>query len=270
MKQIKIFLTLFVSFFAIVLFAQIKEPVKIAQSIQKTGDSEYEVVITATMDNNWHIYSMEEQDLGIPTSVKFNTPQTEAKPIGKLQIIGKTKVLETELGKLNVFENQVVFKQKFKILKPTTKQISAVVEYQPCDDTQCLAPSKKALHFAVEGMAPAETAEKTDSVKNPIATKDTLTKPVIENATDTVASAVGSTAKMDGLKMLSIDKQHPMSDCSTEDTSDESLWTTFVLGFLGGLIAIIMPCVFPLIPLTVSFFTKSKKNLPSKYFGLQT
>lgn len=267
MKQIKIFLTLFVSFFAIVLFAQIKEPVKISQSIQKTGDSEYEVVITATMDDNWHIYALEEQEMGIPTSVKFNTSQTEAKPIGKLQIVGKTKVLEN----LNVFENQVVFKQKFKILKPTTKQISAVVEYQPCDDTQCLAPSKKVLHFAVEGMAPAETAEKIDSVKNPIATKDTLTKPIVENATDTVVSTVGSTAKMDGLKMLSIDKQHPMSDCSTEDTSDESLWTTFVLGFLGGLIAIIMPCVFPLIPLTVSFFTKSKNRkkglLNAAWFG---
>lgn len=253
-------------FLATGINAQIKNPVKFKFTINELGDNQYEAVLNATMENGWHIYSKDiPEDTGIPTDYKVSGKNIEL--IGKFTEVGKKHEEFSEAfgGKIIFYSNSAGFKQKFK-LKDGTKpgDVVAEITYQTCDDRVCLAPNTLEFNKQVTPKGAVEEV-KADETKQ--TAKDSL-QPVVdtlENVVTTATPAVEAT-KLDPkqLKIQSIDIKKPLTDCGTGSSKiDENYWTYLLLGFIGGLIALLTPCVFPMIPLTVSFFTKGNKN-PAK------
>ncbi|WP_336688386.1 MULTISPECIES: protein-disulfide reductase DsbD family protein [unclassified Chryseobacterium] len=252
-------------FITLAVSGQIKNPVKFKFTINELGDNQYEAVLNATMESGWHIYSKDiPEDTGIPTDYKVSGKNIEL--IGKFTEVGKKHEEFSEAfgGKIIFYSNTAGFKQKFK-LKDGTKpgDVVAEITYQTCDDRVCLAPNTLEFNKQVTPKGAAEevkTDEKTTA-------KDSL-QPVVDTLGNVVQPAVptAETKKLDpkNLKIESINFQKPLTDCGTGSSKiSENYWTYLLLGFIGGLIALLTPCVFPMIPLTVSFFTKGNKN-PAK------
>ncbi|MCF2220277.1 thioredoxin family protein [Chryseobacterium sp. PS-8] len=252
-------------FITLAVSGQIKNPVKFKFTINELGDNQYEAVLNATMESGWHIYSKDiPEDTGIPTDYKVSGKNIEL--IGKFTEVGKKHEEFSEAfgGKIIFYSNTAGFKQKFK-LKDGTKpgDVVAEITYQTCDDRVCLAPNTLEFNKQVTPKGAAEevkTNEKTTA-------KDSL-QPVVDTLGNVVQTAVptAETQKLDpkNLKIESINFQKPLTDCGTGSSKiSENYWTYLLLGFIGGLIALLTPCVFPMIPLTVSFFTKGNKN-PAK------
>lgn len=250
-------------FLATGINAQIKNPVKFKFTINDLGNNQYEAVLNATMESGWHIYSKDiPEDTGIPTEYKVSGKNIEL--IGKFTEVGKKHEEFSEAfgGTIIYYSNSVGFKQKFK-LKDGTKpgDIVAEITYQTCDDRVCLAPNT--LEFNKQVTPKGVTEEATPEEKTEAA-KDSL-QPVVDTLGNVVQPTIPTAAasKLDPkqLKIESIDFEKPLTDCGTGSTKiKENYWTYLFLGFIGGLIALLTPCVFPMIPLTVSFFTKGSKN----------
>lgn len=255
-------------FLATGINAQIKNPVKFKFTINELGDNQYEAVLNATMESGWHIYSKDlPEDTGIPTSYKVSGKNIEL--IGKFTETGKKHEEFSEAfgGKIVFYSDAAGFKQKFK-LKDGTKpgDVVAEITYQTCDDRVCLAPNTLEFNKQVtpKGAVETKTDEKAepakDSVKNPAAVETVTENPSKGEITVTESSKLDPKQ----LKISSIDIKNPLTDCGTGSSKiQENYWTYLLLGFIGGLIALLTPCVFPMIPLTVSFFTKGNKN-PTK------
>lgn len=242
--------------------AQIKNPVKFKFSVNDLGNNQYEAVLNATLDAGWHLYSRDiPEDTGIPTEYKVSGKNIET--IGKFEEVGKKHKEFSEAfgGTIIYYSNAVGFKQKFK-LKDATKPSDVVAEimYQTCDDRVCLAPNT--LEFTNK-ITPKASAEKPEEIL-PIATQDSVksTETIVENAPkDEIIVTEASKLDPKQLKIETVDFKKPLTNCGTAVVeASENYWTYLLLGFLGGLIALLTPCVFPMIPLTVSFFTKGAKD----------
>lgn len=252
----KKFLLLFFAVATQLFFAQIEKHVKLNYDIKSTGDNLYEAIITAKIDNGWHIYSKDiDPEVGaIPTEIKIISKDIEL--IGKATESGKkeTSYSEAFAANLTTLSGNVVFKQKFKLKNPEKgSTISAEVTYQTCNEKVCLAPETLEFEKKIEGISATNTEEKT--------TEETLTKDSTKTGGTIVSTTVSAPEQHEGIKVNSLDFKNPLTDCGTKNTEnrESNLWI-FVLGFIGGLIALLTPCVFPMIPLTVSFFTKGQKN----------
>ncbi|WP_262149387.1 protein-disulfide reductase DsbD family protein [Chryseobacterium foetidum] len=251
-------------FLATAINAQIKDPVKFKFSINELGNNEYEAVLNGTIEKGWHIYSRDiPEDTGIPTEYKVSGKNIEL--IGKFIETGKkhSEFSEAFGGTIVYYSDAAGFKQKFK-LKDGTKPADVVAEimYQTCDDRVCLAPNTLEFTKKVtpKGATEVVTDEKTVAKDSLSPVVDTLE----ENATAT-KTTVAAASKLDPkqLKIPSIDIAKPLTDCGIGTKLETNYWKILILGFIGGLIALLTPCVFPMIPLTVSFFTKGNKN-PAK------
>jgi len=250
-------------FLATGINAQIKNPVKFKFTINDLGNNQYEAVLNATMEKGWHIYSKDlPEDTGIPTEYKVTGKNIEL--IGKFTEVGKKHEEFSEAfgGTIVFYSNSAGFKQKFKLKDPTKPaDVTSEITYQTCDDRVCLAPNTLEFNQKVTPKGATEeavTEETADPVKDSAKTIETVT----ENPAKTEAT-ITETSKLDPkqLKIETIDFKKPLTDCGTASTKvDENYWTYLFLGFIGGLIALLTPCVFPMIPLTVSFFTKGSKN----------
>jgi len=242
--------------------AQIKNPVKFKFTINDLGNNQYEAVLNATMESGWHIYSKDlPEDTGIPTEYKVSGKNIEL--IGKFTEVGKKHEEFSEAfgGTIVFYSNSAGFKQKFKLKDPAKPgDVTSEITYQTCDDRVCLAPNTLEFNQKVTPKgAVAETAEeKTEPVKDSVKAIETVaTNPVKGDVTVTAASQLDPKQ----LKIATIDFQRPLTDCgTTTEKVSENYWTYLFLGFAGGLIALLTPCVFPMIPLTVSFFTKGSSN----------
>lgn len=230
-KEIALRLVLFV--IGIGVSAQVIDPVKVTESIKSLGNKEYEISLKIKIDNKWHLYSMDEQEAGLPTEINFESRNGNYQLVDTVQIDGKKIETYSEVFKadLKYYKNEVTFRQKIKIINPDLKVVKGGFFYQVCDDIKCLAPDEKTFTLNLDG------------------TKASKTKIAAAKTT---------------LKMASIDVEHPINDCGEVEKTDNSLLGTFLKGFLGGFIALLMPCIFPLIPLTVSFFTKKGEKKKKK------
>lgn len=253
-------------FLATGINAQIKNPVKFKFAVNDLGNNQYEAVLNATLESGWHIYSRDiPEDTGIPTEYVVSGKNIEL--IGKFQEIGKKHEEFSEAfgGTIIYYSNSAGFKQKFK-LKDGTKpgEVVAEITYQTCDDRVCLAPNTLEFNKKITPTGATEeiaTDGKTEPAKDSVKTVETLVENPITGKTTVV-----DTPKLDPkqLKIASIEIANPLTDCGTGSSKiAENYWTYLLLGFIGGLIALLTPCVFPMIPLTVSFFTKGNKN-PAK------
>lgn len=255
------FLVLFVG-----ISAQIKNPVKFKFTVNELGNNQYEAVLNATLESGWHIYSRDiPEDTGIPTEYVVSGKNIEL--IGKFQEVGKKHEEFSEAfgGTIIYYSNSAGFKQKFKLKDPTKAgDVVAEITYQTCDDRVCLAPNTLEFNKKITPTGVTEEAvadDKTEANKDSAKVVETLSGNTVKGD-----STIVETAKLDPkqLKVASIDISKPLTDCGTGSSKiDENYWTYLLLGFIGGLIALLTPCVFPMIPLTVSFFTKGNKN-PAK------
>uniref|UniRef100_UPI00404A1FF0 cytochrome c biogenesis protein CcdA n=1 Tax=Gelidibacter sp. TaxID=2018083 RepID=UPI00404A1FF0 len=230
----KHFLTLVLLFFvAITSKAQILEPVKWQTSVEKLSDTEFNLVTTATIDKTWHLYSQEEVDGPIPTEFSYDTSNGDFELVGNTQEPNVAPVFD-KIFQIDIkyFSDKAIFKQKIKLLNSEATTLNGMVFFSVCDDEKCLAPEEVNLVFNLSGASTQNTNNVTGSV-------DARSQAMSD------ALNIGVTG---------------WDTYENEDVKEKSNVTIFLLGFLGGLIALLTPCVFPMIPLTVSFFTKSATN----------
>ncbi|WP_424493797.1 cytochrome c biogenesis protein CcdA [Salinimicrobium sp. GXAS 041] len=213
----------------------IENPIQWEASLEQENDSIYQLIFTASLEPGWHLYSQKEADIDIapiPTEFTYNNFEEG------YELIGETKEPDAEPvydqvfeADITYFEGEATFVQKIKVLKPENLEIIAEVYFSVCDDAKCLPPETERFTFSPSKNEVSEGFSDLD-----IAEKDVrLTEA------------------------LNIELQG-MSNYEIEEQGENSFWNIFFLGFVGGLIALLTPCVFPMIPLTVSFFTKGAKT----------
>ena len=231
--------------FALIAFAignsQILEPVKWKTSIEKFSDTEYNLVSKATIESGWHLYSQNvPADGPIPTTFTFDDANGAFKIIGNTgELEGKTVDDPVFQMRIKFFEKSAIFVQRVQLLGDVTS-VKGTVEFMVCDDTRCLPPTEVDLVFNITGNNKAENTKVIDEQS-------------IDN--ESVNEMLYGMAPKDITLLASKIKEK------------KSLWTIFGLGFLGGLLALLTPCVFPMIPLTVSFFTKKGNQTKSSGIG---
>lgn len=272
--KFKSWFALLFSFLLTYGFAQIKDPVKLKYDVKPLSNGEYEAVLTATLESGWHIYSKDlPEDSGIPTEMILSGDNIQK--IGKVVEVGKKHDEFSEAFGVQIvyYSNQVLFKQKFK-LKDPAKPGNAVAEitYQTCNDRVCLAPNTLEFEKAVTPVAakkeetPTATEIPKDEETTVEKTDTTLTKTAVENIAPVetnIDTNINKTNSLDpkNLKISSLDFKNPLTDCGMESKkNDSSYWMILILGFLSGIIALLTPCVYPMIPLTISFFIKGNHN----------
>ena len=252
--------------FAVVVQAQIQEPVKFKSELKTLQAGEAEVVFTGTIDKGWHVYSTDLGDGG-PISATFNVESISgAELVGKLKPVGKEVPAFDKLFEMKVryFENTAQFVQKLKLTGGEYK-VEGFLEYGACNDENCLPPTQ--VPFKFSGKAEGTT------VNGPAADKAADAGNVeLEKSSDTAQTAamavIGGAESNTGINVAgdgTTDLWKPVIDelqalGETVSQEDMSWIYIFITGFVGGLLALFTPCVWPIIPMTVSFFLKRSKD----------
>lgn len=257
---------------AVVAQAQIQEPVKFKSELKTLAAGEAEIVFTATIDKGWHVYSTDLGDGG-PISATFNVEKISgATVVGKLQPKGKEIASYDKLFEMNVryFESTAQFVQKLKLTGGDYK-IEGFLEFGACNDENCLPPTQVEFNFSGKAEAAKDAAVTTPAEKVTVPAEDTKpeTQPASQTETPADTASTGIIGGADGPTDINvagnIDLWKPVindlqSYGETTSQEDMSWFYIFITGFLGGLLALFTPCVWPIIPMTVSFFLKRSKD----------
>ncbi|WP_339646629.1 cytochrome c biogenesis protein CcdA [uncultured Salegentibacter sp.] len=215
--------------------SQMADPISWEASVEKENDSIFTLIFTANLEDGWHLYSQKEADIDIaPIATTFSYNNAEE----NFELIGETtepdiepiydKVFEADI---TYFEDEAVFTQQIKVQPESDPEIIAEIYFSVCDDEKCLPPETERFNISLEdneitaGFTDLEISEKDKE----------LTEALNINVSG-------------------------MEKFAPEEKEGNNFLNIFLLGFIGGLIALLTPCVFPMIPLTVSFFTKGAKN----------
>ena len=248
----KILFSLIVSFLAFAAYAQIQEPVKFKTELKNVSATEVEIVFTASIEQGWHVYSTDLGDGG-PISATFNTDKlTGAQLDGKLRPVGKEVASFDKLFEMDVryFEHTAQFVQKLK-LTGGDYQVTGYLEYGACNDENCLPPTQ--VEFSFSGKAEGTSA--SVQAETPAEKADTAAAPAVIGGADGPTSVVVSD---NDLWSPVIDELNALGETTSQE--DMSWLYIFITGFVGGLLALFTPCVWPIIPMTVSFFLKRSKD----------
>jgi len=274
MKKI---LSLLFIFTTISVSAQIYDPVSWEFSQKQVSSTEIELQFKAEIEANWHLYSQDIPESPPATTFTFI-------------INGDTSIIELEEPNaieeydsnfemvLKYFADEVIFKHTIDVSERDNMKIDGYVDFMVCDDKQCLPPDYEEFNFTLKLTESFETdvlgcMDESQSNYNSNATVDDGSCYLL-GCTDSVAINYNPSAtKLDNSCKFSkeqykdniyddplVDLEHPIANCGNQEDESNTLWGIFLLGLLGGIIALITPCVFPMIPLTVSFFTKGKSE----------
>lgn len=236
--------------------SQILDPVKWSTSIKKISETEYDLISKATIENKWHLYSqVVPADGPLPTVFTFEE-NAAFQSVGKIKESKGTTELDPVFDMvITFFSNTATFTKRIKLTGDKGTTIKGEVEFMVCDDTRCLPPAYVDLVFKVPAPEKSgETAVVPVNTDNP-----ETTETGIATIEDTLAAAtektkiVKDTVQYSSEKSLSAVEQNKKHD-------RKGLWTIFLVAFLFGFTALLTPCVFPMIPMTVSFFTKQSKT----------
>ncbi|MBQ8008250.1 MAG: thioredoxin family protein [Bacteroidaceae bacterium] len=252
MKKLLSFLGLILT--AVVVQAQILDPVSFRTEFNKVSDDVAEIVFTATIDPGWHIYST-DLDEGGPIAATFNVERaTGIHEDGKLLPVGNEQAVYDKLFEMQVryFENTAKFVQRVK-LEGGAYRIEGYLEYAACNDENCLPPSE--VPFMFTGTAEVTDDGQTDSTLEEVSDKTDNTE---EEKTSVLDSADDQQSVANNLWAPVVDELRSFGESA--GTVDRSWIYIFFTGFLGGLLALFTPCVWPIIPMTVSFFLKRSKD----------
>lgn len=279
MKRRNTLFILFTLLFSLTAMAQ-QNPVHFSVQQKQVSPTEVEVVFIAKIDQGWHVYSTNLPADG-PTSASLHVDKAEGvTPVGKLTTRGKELNVydKTFEMKLRYFENSVGFVQRYKITAKTYS-IKGYLEYGACNDEMCLPPTQVEFNFKGNGPASAPAAtptaanaetEKTTTAATDVAADglSALTAMTADTAkkSDVLPADTAGALKQENAQVnADVNLWQPVikelsAFNSTKDSTNSSLWSIFFMGVLGGFIALLTPCVWPIIPMTVSFFLKRAKD----------
>ena len=225
--------------------AQIQDPVQFKAEWKTLSETEAQIVFTGSIDAGWHVYSTDLGEGG-PISATFNTDKMEGLELdGKLMPQGKEVESFDKLFEMKVryFENKATFVQKLKITGETY-YIEGYLEYGACNNENCLPPTAVPFTYSGKGNVGTKVAVETIEEKSTASTTENDSKNIF-SASDYWTPVV--------------DQLNAFGE-ETADTANQSWIYIFIAGFLGGLVALFTPCVWPIIPMTVSFFLKRSKD----------
>lgn len=238
--------------FSLFLKAQVYNPVKWKASVEKVSDTEFELIAKAVIENGWHLYS-QTVDAGGPLPTRFTfTKNSSFQLLGKVkEEKGKTLDDPVFMMQIKFFEKATTFKQRIKVLDTKPFKVKTEVEFMVCNDVNCLPPTYEDLIFDI---SPVVTSGAT-----------TLVTPSTTEVNKNVPSEEIEVEQVDTNEVAVVEKKATLEKRvvpQTPKSKDESksLWTIFILSFFSGFAALLTPCVFPMIPMTVSFFTKQSKT----------
>ncbi|MEP6932156.1 MAG: cytochrome c biogenesis protein CcdA [Flavobacterium sp.] len=230
--------------------AQILEPVKWTAKIEKKSGSNAVLIFDGTIEKEWHMYSQFTPDGGpLPLEIVFKNQKGNYNLVGKAKE-GKTKTAFNDIFGVNetFFEGKAHIEQQISIINPNLKTVDVDFDFQVCKEV-CINSSKKfsiaiPSSFQMPTLATVSEA-KLDETKRPGLVVDTLTKAVVAPSVEKAKTEAAQTS----------DKEEVPAPAP-----QRSLWSIFFIAFLSGFAALLTPCVFPMIPMTVSFFTKQSKS----------
>ncbi|MFW5492740.1 MAG: protein-disulfide reductase DsbD family protein [Prevotella sp.] len=261
MKRVLTLTTLLIT--AVITFAQ--NPVHFTSALKMGKGAEAEIVFTGKIDKGWHVYSTNLGSDG-PIEATFHTDKMDGvELVGKLTHRGREiSQYDNIFGmKLRYFENRVQLEQKIKFTKPNFK-LDCYLEFGACNDEMCMPPTQVELHKS--GKSPA-TAEATQPSPEELAKQkaDSLAALAAQQGDTTAKDSAAPAVTADQLASLDMQKlyQPVVKELKAQQDStkaNRSLWYIFAMGFVGGLLALLTPCVWPIIPMTVSFFLKRAKD----------
>ncbi|MBM6890308.1 thioredoxin family protein [Bacteroides caecigallinarum] len=229
--------------------SQIQEPIKFKTEWKQNSDTEAEIIFNATIDKGWHVYSTELGDGG-PISATFNIDKIEG-----VEIVGKLTPSGNEINemdpifgmKVRYFKDKATFTQKIKITD-SNYSIKGYLEYGACNDENCLPPTSVDFNFNGTGKNVAPSSESNNETANETENNAGLSLTPLK---------IGSAEKVDYWKPV-INELNNFGEHAGEESMS---WIyIFLTGLVGGLLALFTPCVWPIIPMTVSFFLKRTKD----------
>ena len=245
------------------MHAQMVDPVHFTSELKMGEGTEAEIIFHATIDNGWHVYSTEIGEDG-PIEATFNVEKMEgAELVGKLTPVGKVikKMDKLFNMELKYFENEATFVQKIRFTKPQY-DIDCYLEYGACSDASCLPPSEIALKQ--KGKSPAIGNDKGEDRSEKT---EVMSKKTEEGSEKSEADSASVTSLTPPSSPLSneTDLWAPVTEQlralgTGEELAKQSLLWLLLMGFVAGLLAVCMPCIWPIIPMTVSFFLKRSKD----------
>ena len=261
-KLFKHYLLLLLALCASVAQAQVKFSV----AYKKVSATQVDIVFTGKADAGWHIYSTDIPDGG-PTPASFGIDEAKGvKLAGKLKAGAGAKTMQDPIFEMPVtfFENTAVFTQRVELTEKNY-ELKGYLKYGACNDENCLPPTSIDCHLkgtdgpAAAAAGPATPAQQPEVAENAPAVVDTAAaatpaaseEPLIVANADSAATALWWTPVIEELQSFGQ---------SESDVSGKAWYAIFFLGFLGGLLALVTPCVWPIIPMTVSFFLKRSGN----------
>lgn len=220
---------------------QVKDVISWQYDAKKTGDSTFDVSVTATIKEGWHIYTATPGGDGsqVPTQVKFDK-NPNVKLVGKTTNNGKAvneEIKELEYS-IQYYKGKITYLQKIVATANTT--LKGAIDFQICNDEMCLPTPPQKFQVKIEGLA--------------------TTAAVDTSSSDDDTTAAVTTATPDHQEVKSTASVAPAVPDSADSLDKSSLWELFIAGFVAGFIAFIMPCIYAMLPITVSFFTKRSKN----------
>lgn len=258
---------------ALVAQAQIQTRVKWDISLDDTGKPEKAIVFTATLDNGWHLYDMNLPEGGpVSTSFTFETLKG-AELIGTPVASAKPTTVYDELFGMDLrwYADAVTFTQKIKVTDAKVFHVAGEVEYMACNDESCLPPERESFNFSKKNLksvteGASVVAEKTPAKEDLKEESHPEGDTLAENEPPALSPIITSSAEVADKLSANTNLWKPVISelkaygDTTVTAGDTSWLVIFITGFLGGLIALLTPCVWPMIPMTVSFFLKRAKN----------
>lgn len=276
----KFLVSLIITFATISGFSQIHNPTKWIFSANKITDSEMELVMKTSIEEGWHLYSQFIEDGGpVATSFTF-TKSKDYSLIGKVE--EKSKVIRAHDNAFDMdilfFEHEAIFVQKIKVNNPEVT-VTGSVTFMLCNDMQCLPPDEKefSVKLDIKGGASKKSVAKKKEIKTSVSShskesdtkrmgRDKVSVNPDEDSThaaedeDSLISAKNITTKKQSKNSYNAEAVSLIAPASVNSHANRSLWAIFIAGLLGGLAAFFMPCIFPMLPFTVSYFTKAESK----------
>lgn len=254
------------------VFAQILNPTKWSSETKQTGDNTFELHMTAVMEPTWHVYSTTQGEdsggIGLPTEFTWK-PNKDLKLIGAIQEKGKLLDVYNELidAREKYYADKVTFVQKAEASSATTASVE--VMFQVCNDEGCLPPDYKTFEFKLNPRKTVNTTTTEPAVTPPSPTDEN--DPLPDNQlTAASGDSLNTTPALPEPDFGNDTMKSENTILGVQDSTNDvkspgekpkgSFWDIFIFGFLGGFAALLMPCIFPMIPLTVSMFTKQSKT----------
>lgn len=215
------FISLLISLISMSAYSQVEQPVHWSFTSKNLGNNEYELIFTADIDEPWHMYS-QKIEMQPPATLFTFAENANVEFIGIVEETESIEVYDPNFEMMiRYFSHQGVFTQKVRIIGNSLTTIKGTIEFMSCDDTKCLPPTEIDFEFKDLGTGTADNAKSPET--------------------------------------KTVETQNSVGDPDT-NSSDKSLWVFFFIALMSGFVGVLTPCVYPMIPMTVTFFMNSSKN----------